>query len=661
MRINLLRNLFIGSLIIVLGQMCPGQKFTQNNQKIAAADFYSRKANLYQLVRTGDSALFRKELQKASTEFQENEDYFNFFKVYGVFPDILNGKTDEAKKKLAALRKTLLHKKNLPLTIIAIHSIEGFMKISEGKHSEAVKNYETILNTIEKNRKEKIHFLEDYVFYGNTLIALGQYEKALEILFEIISTGKNNYTGTVYNNIGICYLHLNQMDKAKEYYSLAVENAAHKDKANFTSNLAILHIRNLEIDKAEKTVRSLDFTQLNDADSAAVFSVLADIEKHKQNKNNSLEYFQIVMDIDSRMKNYQQLANDYLAVGILHKETGDFVAAEDYFNRAYTLLKEIDDKYALGILLEEMLLSDFLRSGNVRNSERFEEYINIMDEINSESVQNNSNELNIKYQTAEKETRIAQQNLALEKEKSRRNMALTGIGSILLISAGGYLWNRNRQKRKALLSENTLLGLQQNLNEMELQSLNQQLDPHEIKNLLASISPEIQEKAPESYRKMLKLFNITKASLNSSSLTDTIENQTQQVRDLLSLKRGIMHEPLQYFIENTIQNQQMEIPRLMLKNLVENAVKHGIKGKPDGGEIRVKLKEKMGFLHILVDDTGKGRKLADSPDNGIGIYTYQKLFSTLNQRNKESATFEITDKKQGTRVEVNIPLNYQYK
>ena len=52
-----------------------------------------------------------------------------------------------------------------------------------------------------------------------------------------------------------------------------------------------------------------------------------------------------------------------------------------------------------------------------------------------------------------------------------------------------------------------------NLDQMELQSLNKQLDPHEIKNLLANISPEIQEKAPEAYRKMLKLFNITKAAL----------------------------------------------------------------------------------------------------------------------------------------------------
>ena len=149
--------------------------------------------------------------------------------------------------------------------------------------------------------------------------------------------------------------------------------------------------------------------------------------------------------------------------------------------------------------------------------------------------------------------------------------------------------------------QNTLLGLQQNLIEAELSNLNKQLDPHEIKNLLAHISPEIQEKAPESYRKMLKLFNLTKASLNSSSITDTIENQLMQIDDFLSLEKSMSAIPLEYSIQNSIENTQTEIPRFLLKNLVENAIKHGIKQQETGGNISVTVQEKDNFIYIAVD------------------------------------------------------------
>lgn len=94
---------------------------------------------------------------------------------------------------------------------------------------------------------------------------------------------------------------------------------------------------------------------------------------------------------------------------------------------------------------------------------------------------------------------------------------------------------------------------------------------------------------------------------------------------------------------------------------MENSLKHGIKGKENGGKIQVELSEKGHFISIIVDDTGKGRKHAISKDSGIGTTTYQKLFNTLNNKNENNASLEIFDKEQGTKVEVKIPLNFIYK
>ena len=327
---------------------------------------------------------------------------------------------------------------------------------------------------------------------------------------------------------------------------------------------------------------------------------------------------------------------------------------------ALKLFKKLNYTNEVQSILEELVKIYNVNGNKQKLTTVFEEYLKIKDKVFNEQVAKSITTAEIKYQTELKEAQIKSQQLELEKEKTNRNIAISGIGFLLLLSGGGFWFFKNRQKQKELQNQNTLLGLQQNLNAMELQSLNKQLDPHEIKNLLASISPEIQEKAPESYRKMLKLFNITKASLNNHSLTESIENQIQQTEDFLSLEKSMLPEPLEYSIENKIQQKDQQIPRLMLKNLVENAVKHGIKGKENGGTIKIELFEKNNFIYITVDDTGRGRKQAISSDSGIGTSTYQKLFATLNHKNKDNATFEITDKEQGTKVEVRIPKDYQY-
>lgn len=290
----------------------------------------------------------------------------------------------------------------------------------------------------------------------------------------------------------------------------------------------------------------------------------------------------------------------------------------------------------------------------------FNEYEKLKDQIFNREVANSLSDSQVQYETELKEEQIKTQDIEIQKQKIARNFSISGIGILVLIGGFTFWINRNKQKRNALKLENSLLLLQHNLTAMELQNLNTQLDPHEIKNLLASISPEIQEKAPDSYKKMLKLFNITKASLNNNSLTESLENQVQQIEDFLSLKKQSLFETLEYKIENKIENQETQLPRLILKNLVENSVKHGIKGKEGGGEIIVALEETNGFIVVSVNDTGKGRKEAISLDSGIGTTTYQKLFATLNQKNNESASFNIIDKEVGTLVEVKIPIGYNY-
>lgn len=109
---------------------------------------------------------------------------------------------------------------------------------------------------------------------------------------------------------------------------------------------------------------------------------------------------------------------------------------------------------------------------------------------------------------------------------------------------------------------------------------------------------------------------------------------------------------------------QQQIPRLLLQNLVENAVEHGIERKGKG-QIIIRVTEDREVLTIEIEDDGCGRTFPEK--QGVGTATYQNLFSSFNTTNDQKATLLFTDKKDesgkpsGTIAKVSIPKTYYYK
>ncbi|MCQ4142722.1 ATP-binding protein, partial [Chryseobacterium sp. EO14] len=360
-------------------------------------------------------------------------------------------------------------------------------------------------------------------------------------------------------------------------------------------------------------------------------------------------YLQQSIATDEKL-NASNLGEDYILMAEILNASGSYTDADAYLHRAISIFKKNNEEENLKISYD-LILKNYFQKENIKEYlQYYQDHIQLATKIDNRANILALHDLDKRYKTLEKESKIKTQQLEIQKAQTNKNYALGGIAFLAMLLGGSFWFFKNRQKTTKLATQNTLFSLQQNMRVMELQNLNQQLDSHDVKNLLGDMSSEIQEKAPDSYKKMIKFLNITKASLYRDSFTDPIEKQLQQAEDFLSLQQSSLAEPLHYHIENTLKDNQIEIPRLMLKNLVENAVKHGIKGKEGGGNITVSLTEDGHFLTIIVDDTGKGRTLKTLSNKGIGISTYQNLFATLNQKNKENAVFEMTDKKQGVKV-----------
>ena len=58
---------------------------------------------------------------------------------------------------------------------------------------------------------------------------------------------------------------------------------------------------------------------------------------------------------------------------------------------------------------------------------------------------------------------------------------------------------------------------------------------------------------------------------------------------------------------------------MMLQSMVENAIKHGLEPKAEGGHLDVEAEIVHGDLHVTVADTGLGFAAGGAPTSGTGL------------------------------------------
>jgi sensor histidine kinase YesM len=103
---------------------------------------------------------------------------------------------------------------------------------------------------------------------------------------------------------------------------------------------------------------------------------------------------------------------------------------------------------------------------------------------------------------------------------------------------------------------------------------------------------------------------------------------------------------------------------MVLQSLVENAIKHGIEPKPEGGTITVHAEVVDGELHVNVNDTGVGLPEGDvfgrsSTSTGLGLDNIRHRLSMLYPGRSR---MELqSDDKSGTRVRLVIPYQAEAK
>ena len=169
--------------------------------------------------------------------------------------------------------------------------------------------------------------------------------------------------------------------------------------------------------------------------------------------------------------------------------------------------------------------------------------------------------------------------------------------------------------------------------------LRDQLNPHFLFNSLNSIRALIEIDPVTAKSSITTLSNILRDSLQlgKKSLI-TLEDELNLVSEYLKLEKIRFEERLTYTIECTV-DKRLQIPPFLIQTMTENAIKHGISKKADGGFVDVNVYEKSEKIHLEVINSGG--QYAPSNQEGIGIQnTRRRLEIQFGQK----AGFEIKNK-----------------
>jgi sensor histidine kinase YesM len=170
--------------------------------------------------------------------------------------------------------------------------------------------------------------------------------------------------------------------------------------------------------------------------------------------------------------------------------------------------------------------------------------------------------------------------------------------------------------------------------EANLKLLQAQIEPHFLFNTLSNVLSLLDTNPNKGKSMLVDLIQYLRASLSKIRREKaTLGQEMEMINAYLSIFKVRMGDRLQYKIDLPKNLAAVSFPPMLIQPLVENAIKHGLEPKVDGGNILIRGEEQNGMLRLQVIDTGEGFKA--ERDAGMGLSNIrQRLLSMYGNRGR---------------------------
>jgi two-component system, LytTR family, sensor histidine kinase LytS len=145
------------------------------------------------------------------------------------------------------------------------------------------------------------------------------------------------------------------------------------------------------------------------------------------------------------------------------------------------------------------------------------------------------------------------------------------------------------------------------IREAEIKALQAQINPHFLFNSLNTIVSLIRTKPDLARKLLIQLGHFFRQNLNASlHELVTLKQELDHTRAYLDIEQARFGERLSVKIELNSQLEDVLLPPLTLQPLIENGIRHGLKGLERTGEILISITEDQGYVLISIKDNGIG-------------------------------------------------------
>jgi len=239
-------------------------------------------------------------------------------------------------------------------------------------------------------------------------------------------------------------------------------------------------------------------------------------------------------------------------------------------------------------------------------------------------------------------------------------------GTIAAVAIPIKIWNATRIELKLEEQERLLL-------QARLDALQSQINPHFLFNTLNSISSLVRVRPDQARELIVKLASILRSLLKKHDAFVLLRDEIDFIDNYLDIEVARFgSEKLRVVKDLDPQTLDVIVPSMLLQPIVENAIKHGLSPKIDGGSIILRSRlQPEHRLRIDIEDNGVGmsasngkfgdrRKFPRDPETtdpdveGIGMHNVAERLRVLYGANAHMTVESHPGR--GTRISIEVPL-----
>ena len=621
---------------------------------------------IFYLFVSADDSL--QSLYRTVNKYAKTKDTAQMVESYKYLGDYLS-ETNDFEKSNIYLQKglDLAQKTNITREVGILSNLLATNASYEGNRELAMSHYHRALKAFADSKDlDKVAMI--LMNMGSEYEYMGNYKYAIAYTFKAI---KNKERSGVKKNLAYYYQHLGQLfketdqEKWKFYVEKAYQIATNSTEERVSTRAGIFNDLG-GITKSEKKnslayawydsmlVISKANEYLNGL--ATAYSNRSHVYKSEKKYDNALDDILKAMEIGYKMeRNYLIITEHTNAANILI-EMNRAAEAKIHATKALELassLKSYPEEEAAAHLALA-LIGEKTQNWELAYN-HYNAYKEGIDSIRAADVQKNMQNLEVKYQTSEKEKEIARldnENKLNNLQLQRAQIIITSIVVIVfLLSLLAFVLYR----RKQLKQQNQQAELKQKL-------LRSQMNPHFMFNTLNAINQYIQtNKGLEASDYLAQYAKLMRQILENSAVEFVLlETEIEFLGNYLDMQQLRFEKSFSYTIEvdKTIDPEQFEIPPMIAQPFIENAIEHGVRGM-FGGEIRIQFGFENNILTLTVVDNGKGFQTSTQQVNHKSFaldITRERLNIAGNNTEKLKITSPNPLTGKGTLVSIDVPF-----